>query len=107
MPVTDEERQLRLEVLSEVKTEINSIRYLEESGYTLSEHKYMKGQAYWWFTYYGQKRVTVMHNNSKPLYPEGDWQLAVTTMNGEIDNDNTIAVARNILAVNSQEKHGL
>lgn len=103
----DEERQLRLEILAEVNMELQSIRHLEESGYTLSEHRYMKGQAYWWFTYYGSQRVTVMHNNTKPLYPEGDWHLALTTMNGEIDHDNTIATARNILAINSQEKHGL
>ena len=103
----EEAHELRLEILAEVKTEINSIRYLEESGYTLSEHRYMKGQAYWWFTYYGSQRVTVMHTNTKPLYPEGDWHLALTTMNGEIDHDNTISTACNILAINSQEKHGL
>lgn len=104
MPITDERRQLRLEILAEVKKEMDAIRYLEESGYTLSEHIYMKGQAYWWFTYYGSQRVTVMHNNTKPLYPEGDWHLAVTTINGEIDNDNTFATSLNILdtlAINS------
>lgn len=101
MALTEEEQQLKLEILMEVHREIQNIKYLEESGYTLSEHIYMKGQAYWWFTYYGSQRVTVMHNNSKPLYPEGDWHLAVTTMNGEIDNDNTMAVMHNIMAINS------
>lgn len=95
----DKKRQLRLEILATIQNEIRHIQNLEEEGYTLSDHKYMRGQAYWWYSDYGDTRVTVTHNNSKPLYPVGDWHLSVTTMNGEIDNDNTIAVAFNILAI--------
>ena len=103
MPFTDEERQLRLQIMSEVLKERDWIQAIEiEGGSVLDTHKYTKGRAWWWYSDEGTQCVTAMNNPGKPIYPQGDWHLAATTLDGVIDHDNTIAVAYNILSIRKQ-----
>lgn len=102
--------QLRTKIMHHLLEEIRFIKNLEDDGNTLDDKPYTRGVAWWWYSDIGYQRVTAMHNQSKPIYPEGDWFLVAITLDGNITDDNTIAAARNILEVeenNPQEKHTL
>lgn len=80
-------------VMSVIMQEVKAFKDMEADGWSYDGEKYTEGLAYWYYSPVGVTEVTVMHTMKTPLYPEGRWVLAVVTMDGELDYDNTIVPA--------------
>ena len=72
-------------IFGELQTRLREVQALEENGYSLDDHHYMKGVAYWWYDIRdGGEQIQPTLLYSKPEYPSGDWRILAFTLNGEI-----------------------
>ena len=72
-------------IFGDLQTRLREVQALEENGYSLDDHQYMKGVAYWWYDIRdGGEQIQPTLLYSKPEYPRGDWRILAFTLNGEI-----------------------
>lgn len=91
--------KVRARIINRLMEEINNFKRIEEEGSVIEFSEmgpYSEGVTYWFYSSIGPINITCNKTNVKPTYPEGDWMLVATTTDGQIDMDNSIAVAQNV-----------
>lgn len=87
----------RAELFNLLTDKIRKTIELEDEGYTLDDHIYGEGAAYWYYSPTGEEPIRANKTYEPPVYPYGDWIFIGLTLDGTLVHEETRIVEQTLL----------